>query len=179
LLKMSQRFGPDNARLTIRTGRSGAAAKAGHDLLIEVGSWEARLDSGAESALSLTADSRSLRVLEGTGGAKALNDDDKADIAKTIDDKVLKGCAIAFRSTGLDRSAEGPTWRVRGELELGGKARPTEFDLAVDAENRLTGTATVKQTDFGIKPYSALFGALKVADDVRIEIDAKLDQPSL
>jgi hypothetical protein len=33
----------------------------------------------------------------------------------------------------------------------------------------------VKQTAFGMKPYSALFGALKVADEVTIAIDAKLD----
>ena len=30
----------------------------------------------------------------------------------------------------------------------------------------------VKQTDWGIKPYSALFGALKVADEVEVAIDA-------
>jgi YceI-like domain len=176
---MSAHFGPDNARLTIRTARSGAAAKAGHDLLIEVGSWEATLDPDADPALTLTADSRSLRVLEGTGGVKGLDDDDKASIAQTIDDEVLKGCAVSFRSTGLDRSSDGRTWRVRGELELGGKIRPAEFDLAIDGSSRLTGAATVKQTEFGIKPYSALFGTLKVADEVQVGIEAKLDQASL
>jgi hypothetical protein len=39
----------------------------------------------------------------------------------------------------------------------------------------MTGSATVKQTEFGMKPYSALFGALKVADAVEIAIDAKPD----
>ena len=38
----------------------------------------------------------------------------------------------------------------------------------------LTGTATLKQTDWGCKPYSALFGTLKVADEVRVEIDGRL-----
>ena len=38
----------------------------------------------------------------------------------------------------------------------------------------MTGSATVKQTEFGMKPYSALFGALKVADEVTVAIDAKL-----
>ena len=37
----------------------------------------------------------------------------------------------------------------------------------------MSGSATVAQTAFGMKPYSALFGALKVADEVEIEIDAK------
>jgi hypothetical protein len=172
---MQQKFGPDNARLTIRTARTGAASKAGHDLLIEVGSWQATLDPDGQPALTLTADARSLRVLEGTGGVKSLNDDDKASIAKTIDDEVLKGCPIEFRSGQVDRRPDG-TLAVTGELELGGRRGPVEFDLT-NRHGRLTGEATVKQTAFGLKPYSALFGTLKVADEVRIEIDA--DQASL
>src|SRR5579885_308073 len=112
---MPQHFGPDNARLTIRTGRKGAASKAGHDLLIEVGSWQATLDREAQPALTLTADSRSLRVLEGTGGIKSLTEKDKADIKKTIDQEVLKGAPIEFRSTEVAEGAGG-TLSVRGEL---------------------------------------------------------------
>jgi hypothetical protein len=44
------------------------------------------------------------------------------------------------------------------------------FDLAVGEDGAVTGNATVTQSAFGMKPYSALFGALKVADDVRVEI---------
>ena len=171
---MAQRFGPDNAQLTIRTARSGAAAKAGHDLLLEVGSWEATLEmpEGADSggALTLTADARSLRVLEGTGGMKALDDDDKANIVKTIDDEVLKGCSIEFRSSEVERRPGGLS--VAGELELGSRRGPVRFELAV-GDGRLTGGTTVKQTAFGIKPYSALFGTLKVADEVQVAIEAQ------
>jgi polyisoprenoid-binding protein YceI len=60
---------------------------------------------------------------------------------------------------------------VTGELELGGRRGPVEFDLT-RGDGRLHGEAVVKQTAFGIKPYSALFGTLKVADEVRIGIDA-------
>jgi YceI-like domain len=175
---MAQRFGPDNASLKIRTGRTGGAAKAGHDLVIEVGSWEATLDLDAQPALTLTADSRSCRVLEGTGGIKSLSEDDKASIVQTIDKEVLRGCAIAFRSTAVRRGADGSRLSVEGELELGGQRRPTTFELA-SGEGRLTGAARVKQTEFGIKPYSTLFGALKVADEVQVAIDAELNQPSL
>jgi polyisoprenoid-binding protein YceI len=61
---------------------------------------------------------------------------------------------------------------VTGELELGGQRGPVAFELT-ERDGRLTGEATVKQTTFGIKPYSALFGALKVADEVRVAIDAQ------
>lgn len=169
---MSQNFGPDNASLKIRTGRTGGAAKAGHDLVIEVQSWQATLDLESQPALTLTADSRSLRVLDGTGGIKSLSDGDKADIKKTIDKEVLKGMPIEFRSSEVHEAAAGGL-SVRGELSLGGKQAPVAFDLALRDDGSVSGSATVKQTALGIKPYSALFGALKVADDVTVAIDAK------
>jgi hypothetical protein len=164
-------FGPENARLTVRTKRVGAASKAGHDLLIEVTSWSATLDLGGDPAATLTADASSLRVLEGTGGVMALDDDDKAGIAKTIDDEVLKGTPIEFRSSAVERGADGAPTRVEGELELAGRRHPISFELTA-ADGRLTGTAVVKQTDWGMKPYTALFGTLKVADEVEVAIDA-------
>ena len=88
----------------MRTGRTGAAAKAGHNLLIHVTAWEATLDGRRRRrASSSTADATSLRVREGTGGMQALGDDDKANIEQTIDDEVLKRKAIAFRSTAVER----------------------------------------------------------------------------
>jgi YceI-like domain len=172
-----QNFGPDNASLTVRTARQGAAAKAGHDLLIEVGSWNATLDPEGQPALTLSADSRSLRVLEGTGGIKALTEDDKADIAKTINEEVLKGCAIEFRSSEVQRTPSGLS--VRGELTLNGKQGPATFELTAGDDGHLTGSTTVTQTEFGMKPYRALFGALKLADEVQVAIDCRVDHSSL
>ena len=168
---MPQSFGPENARLTVRTGRTGAASKAGHDLLIEVKSWSATLDPEADPALTLTADSRSLRVLEGTGGVQALDDDDRAGIRQTIDDEVLEGTPIEFRST---RFEPGDPIRVEGDLELRGELRPIAFELVSGADGGLVGTAIVKQTDWGMKPYSALFGTLKVADEVEVAVDTRV-----
>jgi polyisoprenoid-binding protein YceI len=65
---------------------------------------------------------------------------------------------------------------VQGELTLAGTTRPLAFDLAVGDDGRLSGAAVVKQTDWGMKPYATLFGALKVADEVRVEIDAAVPQ---
>ena len=93
-------LGPDDATLTVATGKGGAAARAAHNLTILVQRWEASLhlaDDPAATTMSLTADARSLRVLDGTGGMTALGDDDKAGITQTINDEVLKGTAIAKR----------------------------------------------------------------------------------
>jgi polyisoprenoid-binding protein YceI len=67
---------------------------------------------------------------------------------------------------------------VDGELTLAGTTRPLAFDLDVGDDGRLRAVAVVKQSEWGMKPYSALFGALKVADDVRVELDAGLPQSS-
>ena len=168
----SHGLGPDNATLRVKTGRSGAASAAGHDLLLEVTSWEATLDVGDAPALALTADATSLQVVQGTGGMKALDDGDKADIRKSIDKDVLKKKAISFRSTSVAQSDGGLS--VTGDLELAGKSHPVTFDLAVGDDGALSGSAKIKQTDFGMKPYSALFGALKVTDEVEVVVDGKV-----
>lgn len=168
-------LGPHNGRLTLRTTRQGAAAKAGHDLLIEVQTWGATAQIApdpAQSVLEFTADSRSLNVLEGTGGLKPLSDKDKRDIVKTIDQEVLKGTPIAFRSTAVRPDADDRL-HVTGDLELNGASNLIAFDLTV-GDGRLSGSATVTQSKWALKPYSALFGALKLADDVIVTIDAQL-----
>jgi len=172
-------LGPENGVLSVRTGRTGAAAKAGHDLLIHVTAWHATLEVGedpAQTSIVLDADATSLRVREGTGGMQALGDDDRASIQETIDDEILKREAIAFRSTAVE--ADGSRLRVQGELTLAGRTGPIAFDLEVDDQGTLRGSAVVKQTDWGITPYSALFGALKVADEVEVAIDAGLSAQS-
>jgi polyisoprenoid-binding protein YceI len=165
------KFGPDNASLTVETGRSGAAAKAGHDLVIEVTSWEATLEVGDNGSLELSADSTSLHVREGKGGMQALGDDDKADIRKTIDKDILKKQDIKFTSSNVESA--GDALKVSGDLALGDTSNPITFELS-ESGGTLTGSAPIKQTDWGIKPYSALFGALKVNDEVKVVVEAKL-----
>jgi hypothetical protein len=165
-------LGADDGTLSVRTGRTGTVAKAGHDLLIEVRAWTATLDLEAPR-LTLDADATSLHVVEGTGGIKSLDDDDRANIRQTIDDEILERNDIRFRSTDVQRTDGGLA--VRGDLTLVGTTRPIAFDLALSG-GRVTGTAVVTQTEWSIKPYSALFGTLKVADEVRVEIDAALPQ---
>jgi polyisoprenoid-binding protein YceI len=168
------KLGPDDGTLSVRTRRTGAAAKAGHDLLIHVTAWEATLEvaDDAGTSMELSADAGSLRVREGTGGMQSLGDDDKANIEQTIGDEVLTGQAITFRSTEVT-GADGKL-SVEGELTLAGATHPLAFDLAVGEDGRLSAVAVVKQTDWGMKPYSALFGALKVVDEVEVAIDAGL-----
>jgi polyisoprenoid-binding protein YceI len=110
-------------------------------------------------------------VREGTGGMQALGDDDKANIEQTIDDEILNGQGIEFRSTAVQ--ADGDRLIVQGDLTLVGNTRPIAFDLTVGADGTLGSSVVVKQTDWGIKPYSTLFGALKVVDEVEVTAQSR------
>ena len=170
-------LGPEQATLTVQTRKGGAAAKAGHDLLIEVTRWSAEFHVGEDPAattIRLTADSSSLRVLQATGGLQTLGDDDRTGIARTIDDKVLKRGTIEYRSSRVEPGGDGGELRVHGELELVGTRRPITFELRVTDRGDLTGRATITQSEFGIKPYSTMFGALRVLDEVQIALEGRL-----
>ena len=162
-------LGPQDGDLIVHTGKGGAAAKAGHELTLEVTRWTGPSDHGS---MTLTADPRSLRVLDGTGGMMELGDDDKDGITQTIDEEVLKGRPIEFRSTNVEQ--RGSRLEVTGDLELYGFKRALDFALNVDETGRITGSAFIKQTDWKTKPFSALFGTLKVADVVEVSIDARV-----
>ena len=55
-----------------------------------------------------------------------------------------------------------------------GAARPHTIELTVNGDGQLRAETVIRQTDHGLKPYSTLFGALKVVDEVAIELDARL-----
>jgi polyisoprenoid-binding protein YceI len=155
-------LGPGRGSLLVKTYREGVAAKAGHDLVIEVTSWSATADGGE---VTLEADPRSLEVREGLRGLKPLTDRDRAEIRKTIDEKVLRGEPIAFRgrADGLE---------VTGELTMAGETRPLSFTLTAGDAGRVSGTIPLTQSRWGIKPYRGLMGALKVRDDVEVVLEA-------
>ena len=175
--RTTHELGPDNATLQVKTYREGMASKAGHDLVIDVTSWQATVTAGEDSTpvgFELSADPRSLRVRDGSGGAKPLSDKDRGDIVKNIDKKVLGRHSIDFRSAAVERPGGDGRLQVSGELEIAGTARPVSFVLSMSPDGQIEGTVPVKQSEWGIKPYTALMGALKVRDDVEVVLDARL-----
>ena len=143
--------GPAEATLTVKTYREGVAAKVGHDLVIVVGRWSAKI--GDDDTVELSADPRSLEIREGLRGAKPLSDRDRREILKNIEQKVLGTQPIEFRG-----AADGS-----GELTMAGATRPLTVERTPDG-----GRATITQSEWGIKPYRGLMGALKVRDDVEV-----------
>jgi polyisoprenoid-binding protein YceI len=172
-------LGPATASLKVWTGKEGKVAKVGHNLEIEVADWSATLtlgDSPEATALTLNANSRSLRVLAGTGGMQKLGDDERENITTTINDEVLKGSEITFASTGVHGVGGTNDLHVHGDLTVFGKTAPTSFTLSIADDDSFKGEAVIQQSDFGVKPYSALFGTLKVKDEVRVTVEGKLPE---
>jgi polyisoprenoid-binding protein YceI len=169
------RVGGDEGTLQVRTYREGLAQKVGHDLIIDVGKWEAAAEVGEDGtlvAVQLDADPRSLQVRDGLRGIKPLTDKDRGDIRKTIDETILRGRPIAFRSTAVE-SGDGAL-TVRGELELAGTTHTASFELTAAADGHVHGTLPLAQSEWGIKPYRAMMGALKVRDTIEVILDVPL-----
>jgi polyisoprenoid-binding protein YceI len=171
----SFRLGPDSGRVVIKTGRAGLAARAGHDLTIEVTRWSATVtvpsDGVAAAEVAAELDLGSLAVLEGTGGAKPLSDKDRRDILNTAG-KILGRGTAHFTSTRIIPAASGGA--IEGTLTLNGTTRPARLQLVSRGPGQYRGTATVRQTDHGITPYTGFFGALKLKDEVTVEVEADL-----
>ncbi|MGH8828267.1 MAG: YceI family protein [Jiangellaceae bacterium] len=173
------RVGSQAGRLLVKTRRTGLGAKAGHDLTIEATVWDGSVivsfSEPAKSSVRVEVDVDSLEVREGTGGVKPLTDADRADIKRTIREKILRTAQhpmIEFRSTRIGGSQE--SFDADGDLTITGVARPVTVRGSVGDNGRIRGRATVVQTQWGIKPYSAFLGTLKLADEVAVEIDAML-----
>jgi polyisoprenoid-binding protein YceI len=123
--------------------------------------------------VTVEIDADSLAVREGLGGLKPLTDKDRADIKGTLRDILDSEThpTIRFSSTSVTRAAESVT--VEGDLTIRGQTEPVRISAEL-IDDRVRGSATVAQTRWGIRPYSAFLGALKLADEVEVEFDAGL-----
>ncbi len=175
------RLGPDAGRVVLKTGRAGLAAKAGHDLTIEVTQWSARVEVPAEDAggvaaarVSADLDLGSLEVRAGTGGAKPLSDGDRSQIKKQIGNILGSGTASFTSSRIIPAGSSGGA--VEGSLTFNATTQPARLQVTEPGPGRYRGTATVTQSAFGIKPYTGFFGALKLRDEVVVEFEVDLSK---
>ena len=174
------RFGPDSGRLLLRTRRSGFASRVGHDLTIEVTVWSAEVDvsdptNPVGARVEATADLRSLEVREGTGGAVPLTDRDRREIEDAARRILMadRDPMAVFASDWITATPVVET--IGGTLTIGGTAAPIVLQVREVSPDHWRVATTVVQTAFGIKPYSAFLGALKLRDEVEVECHVDLD----
>lgn len=172
-------LGPSDGTVKVKTGRQGMASKVGHDLTLDAANWKATViidGDPARSEVNATIEPRSLEVTAATGGAKPMSDKDKKDIKKNISGLLGNG-SITFTSTSVEVKSD-TALKVAGALTIAGQDRPVTLDMALTPAGRLTASTTIVQTQFGIKPFSAMMGALKVKDEVEVVLDVALPAES-
>jgi polyisoprenoid-binding protein YceI len=176
-------IGPDNAALTIRTEVEGRASRFGHRLTITFLEWSAKFDLDGEEAtrIVVTVNTSSLKVTSGEGGVTPLSDIDRSVILRTAL-RSLQSESFPQASFSADSaSRDGSEYTLSGNLEIAGQQQPCDIVVTVsdgDSVWQVSAHVSVLQTDFNIKPYSAILGSLKVADGVQIELTAEIPKPS-
>jgi polyisoprenoid-binding protein YceI len=171
------RITPESGHLFILTRREGLASRVGHDLRIEATRWSAQVTHNpsnlSATTISATIEPDSLQTREGTGGAGPLSDRDRSEIDTNIR-RILGSSPLTFTSTRI--VPDGTNGTVEGELTLNGVTRPVRLEVTSDDGVHYRAEATIVQSEYGIRPYRAFLGALKLRDQIEVQIDVDLDR---
>lgn len=163
-----------SSRLEVETGKSGLFGFAGHEHRIRARAFSGRIvhypDAPSSSRLEITIRADSLEVL---------TPPDTAEIRKVtaaMRTEVLyveQYPEITLVSRQLTPSGDG--FHLVAALTLVGQTRDVPIDVVVQLDGdtlRAAGKFDVKQTDFGIEPYSGgPLGTVGVADRVKFDIE--------
>lgn len=164
------RFDATTAECRVFTFKEGALSAIAHDLELAVGT--ASIEVGDDLAIEAKIGLAGLRVLHAVKDGRAtsaLSDGDKRKIERTMADDVLdtrRYPEAVFRGKA---EPAGGSYRISGELTLHGKTRPLTV-TGQARDGRQVFEVSLHQPDFGIKPYSAMLGTLKVKADVKVRV---------
>jgi len=122
-------------------------------------------------SLSFNLPVKNLKSTEGNLMDTRAYDALKADKFPTISFKLLT-------ATPVSNSANKSQFKVTGQLTISGNTKEIEM-VANSTKNAdgsviITGQQKLKLTQFGIKPPSFMFGALKVTDNLTIDYTVRL-----
>lgn len=168
---------PAESKVTIQVGRSGLFGFAGHEheVVGTVAQGEVVGDDQnlGQSSVTLEFDLTQLKV---SGQGEPAEDVPQVQ-AKMLGPEALDVARYpkaTFRSTAVSGTATGPdSWdvQVKGDLTLHGVTAPATVSMRLarghDAFNA-TGRATLRHTDFGMKPISVA-GVVKVKNELTLE----------
>jgi hypothetical protein len=177
-----------NSMLRILTYRGGKLAHLGHNHLIAsrdlwgYGVLGKTLDAShfalCVPVQSLIIDDPKLRATAGEAFAGDVSDSDIAGTRRNmLSERQLDGERYPYIVV-LGRIVGGDAPQVSMELELHVRDKvrsipvSTRFEQSARSVN-ISGSVQVKQTDLGIQPYTVLFGALTVRDEIDIQFDVR------
>ena len=148
----------------VYTYKTGLLSPVAHDLQLSLEKWDLRRDRGE---LVFEAWAERLRidgpVVRGRLEPRGISDKDRRKIKSTIDDTILdirRHPKIVFR--GREKGDQ-----IQGKLLLKG----SNIEITISTtENKglLRGETTIRPSVWGIPPFKALAGAIKLQDKVRV-----------
>jgi hypothetical protein len=167
------RLDSSSADCVVRTCKEGLLSAIAHDLEIRVTSFTIDIDE-RRWRIEARFDARSLRVVGalrgGTVVPEELSDGDKRTIEENIVRDVLRADRypeIRFVSDAAE--SRGDELVITGTLALHGCERPLVVSARRDGE-RWTADVRIRQPDFGIRPYRAMLGTLRIRPDVTVRV---------
>lgn len=164
------RFDGRTASCRVLTFKAGALSALGHDLELAVERFTIEVDDAF--AIDASFDPSSLRVLGASidGRVEPLPASDRDKIERTIVEEVLdarRHPTIRYRAAARRRDDGG--FDLDGELVLHGASRPLRT-RAERSGDRLVAEVRLSQPDFGIRPYRAMLGALRIQPEVLVRV---------
>jgi hypothetical protein len=166
-------YDAQSADCYVFTFKEGLLSAVAHDLKLRVTSFRLEIDPSGP-AVQATFDPTSLRVVctmrHGAEVPGTPSDSDKREIERNIVREVLEAerfPEIRFASSSV--TPEGNGHRVRGTLHLHGRSGELEFLAGAEGEDRVA-EVRLHQPDFGIRPYRAMMGTLRVQADVIVRV---------
>ncbi|MGH9754924.1 MAG: YceI family protein [Blastocatellia bacterium] len=171
---------PSESSFWVFAGKSGLFSMLAHDHEIGVKSFSGRVvvpEVGASGgSLEMEIDATSLAVLD-----KKPSEEDKKKIFDSMHNEVLESAKhrkITFKSVSVSdvkqTGNDAYSFIVNGDLTLHGVTKRIAVPVAATItpqQLRATGKYTLKQTDYGIKPYSAAGGTIKVKNEVVVNFN--------
>jgi polyisoprenoid-binding protein YceI len=167
-------FGPDRATCEVLTFKEGLLSAVAHDLLLRVTAFQITVDPAAPAAPAVSAelDASSLRVVTAMRDGRPLHGvlrpPDAKEIEATITREVLRANrfpVIRFVSATVARTGAG--YEIGGRLTLAGTTREATLRVRRDT-GQLATEVPIHQPDYGIRPYRAMLGTLRVKEQVLV-----------
>ena len=162
------------AKIQVFTYKDGLLARLAHDLRLSLGRFEV-VREGDEIRARFWPGSLAVDGVVGRDGAvdtTALSDSDRKKITGNIAEHVL-ALARYPEATFTGKIVEGER-AVDGTLTLVGRTVPLRVEVRA-ANGRLTAEVPLVPSRWGITPYRALAGAIKLQDRVLVKIDLPAD----
>ncbi len=162
------RFDERSARCSVFVYREGALSAVGHDLRLDVSRFVLDVDLEARTC-SAVFDARSITAVRAMSSDSALGDGDRRTIEGHVQATLETGRFPNVELTSIAASVAEGGYAVEAALTLHGVEKRIALAARWEAEG-LRVRVRLNQPDFGIKPFSAMFGALRIKPGVDVEV---------